>query len=76
MASSYTSGPTSRCHRLGHRVAEVRGQALPFDREQPVALEVPEGAVVRHHVETVRAAFQRPPRPVPPVERARRHIWP
>ena len=54
---------TSRqsCERAGFLdgrrldVAMVRAERLPFERQQPVALEIAEGAVVGEHVEPVAA---------------------
>src|SRR5688500_7322253 len=38
---------------VGHARAQLRAERLPLNREEPVALQVAEGAVVRHHLEAV-----------------------
>ena len=45
---------------LRAHVAVPRRQRLPLDGQQPVALEVAEGAVVGEHVEAVVDALERP----------------
>src|ERR671910_203158 len=35
---------------VGHAGAQLGAERLPLDREQAVALEVAEGAIVRHHL--------------------------
>ena len=43
---------------LRHHVAVARRQPLPFEREQPVALEIAEGAVVAEDVEAIAGALE------------------
>ena len=51
-------------------VSVARGQRLPFEREQPVTLQIAECAVVGEHVETIGGAFERAARPVATVSRS------
>ena len=59
------SAPASRSRR--RRVAVARRQALPLEREQPVALEVAERAVVAEDVEAVDGPLEGAAGPVPSV---------
>src|SRR3989304_5444558 len=52
---------------LGRDVPVARGQGLPLEGEQPVALEISEGPVVAEHVEAIHRALEGPARLVTPV---------
>ena len=51
----------------GLDAAVVRGQLLPLDRQEPMALQVAERAVVGEHVEAVAGPLESAPRPVAAV---------
>ena len=55
---------------VGHVVAEVRGQRLPFDREETVPLQVAERAVVGDEFEAVVGALEGAARAVTAVLRS------
>src|SRR3954447_2307399 len=57
-------GTPARLELLGYPGAEVGREPLPLDGEHAVALEVAEGAVVRHHLEPVAESLEPTPRPV------------
>ena len=60
-------GPTRLVDQFGSCKTEVRCEALPFDGEQTVALQVAECAIVAKHVEAVRQTFERATRLVSSV---------
>src|SRR5215471_18682826 len=54
-----------RSHRvdlLGRHLTVPRGQWLPLEGEESVALQIAEGAVVAEHVEAIRGALEGAPR--------------
>jgi hypothetical protein len=53
--------------RLRHHGAVARREALPLERQEPVALQVAERAVIREEVEAVGRALERAARFVAPV---------
>ena len=57
------------CFTNGFRfgVAVARRQRLPFERQEPVPLQVTKGAVVGKHIESVRRPLERAAGPVAPV---------
>ena len=58
---------TRGAHRIGEHIAVAWRQWLPVDREHAVALEIPEGAIVRQHVESIVGTFEGSTRPLPAV---------